>query len=286
MLGFPGGFGQVLKRRNKWGWLIALAGVTFLFYHTLINPRGELAEALETGNVRLFLSMAIAFVVMAFGLRMYFNWQERRTAKPSKMTPEPIAPAINLEIVPPVSIVSVTNPQIPLPVPLQTEPVIAPPGQNSIPPAIPPISPQPIVTAPVTLPVRNQAQATIVSIQETKQCPACGNLVKAEARVCRFCKATFTVKIRGYCPTEHQVMEATAEGKCLYCNNVVMDLLVESRILKPPPVRPVQAPQGSYVRIKGQTSLDTMDATKSCPACGQTIKAEARICRYCHTMLS
>ncbi len=93
MLGFPGGFGQALKRRNKWLWLAALTAVTFLFYHTLINPRGELAEALETGNVRLFLSMAALFVVVAFGVRDYFKWQERRAAGPSKVTPAPVPTA-------------------------------------------------------------------------------------------------------------------------------------------------------------------------------------------------
>jgi len=78
LLGLPGGFGQALKRRNRWAWLAALVGVTFLFYHTLINPRGELAEALEQANVRLFLIISTLFVLVAFGLRLYFAWQRRR----------------------------------------------------------------------------------------------------------------------------------------------------------------------------------------------------------------
>jgi hypothetical protein len=272
MLGFPGGFGQALKRRNKWLWLAVLTAVTFLFYHTLINPRGELAEALETGNVRLFLSMAATFVVVAFGLWMYFKWQEQRSAGPVKVTPAPVATATRPEILPPAL--------------LRTGPVASStPTPSPIPPVIAPVFLQPIVMVPVVLPADVQTQATIVSINETKQCPVCCNLIKAEARVCRFCKATFSVKIRGYCLTDHEVMETTAEGKCLRCNNELMDLHVESRLLNAPAVLPVQATQAAVAPMKAQTSMDTKGATRPCPACGKTIKAEARICRFCRTRL-
>ena len=91
MLGFAGSFGEALKRKNRWLWLAALIGVTFLFYHTLLNPRGELATALQEGNVILFLGVAAAFVVGTFGLWVYFRWQEWRSARLSKEAPEPIA---------------------------------------------------------------------------------------------------------------------------------------------------------------------------------------------------
>lgn len=77
MLGFPGGFGRTLKQKNRWLWFGGLVGITFIFYHTLINPRGELVEALQETNVILFLSIAVAFIIIAFGLWLYFRrkWQ-------------------------------------------------------------------------------------------------------------------------------------------------------------------------------------------------------------------
>ena len=86
MLGFPGGFGRALKRRNRWLWLGTLLIIAFLFFHTLINPRGELAEALQEGNVLVFLSVAAPFVAVAFLLRVAFRLRKRPTA------PDQVAP--------------------------------------------------------------------------------------------------------------------------------------------------------------------------------------------------
>ena len=86
MLGFSGGFGRALKRRNRWLWLAALVSVAFLFFHTLINPRSELAEALQEGNVLVFLSVAAPFVAVAFLLRVAFRLRKRPTA------PDQVAP--------------------------------------------------------------------------------------------------------------------------------------------------------------------------------------------------
>jgi len=80
MVGLPSSLGQALKRRNRGLWLFVLVGVTFLFYHTLINPRGDLAQALQESNVILFLSAVGVFVVITFGMWLYFAWQFRRGA--------------------------------------------------------------------------------------------------------------------------------------------------------------------------------------------------------------
>ena len=77
VLGLSGGFGQSLKQKSRWLWIATLIGITFVFYHTLINPRGDLAGALKTANVIvLFCAMAI-FIIVAFGLWLYFRNKNR-----------------------------------------------------------------------------------------------------------------------------------------------------------------------------------------------------------------
>jgi hypothetical protein len=94
MLGFPGGFGRALKQKNRWLWFGGLVVITFIFYHTLINPRGELVEALQETNVILFMSIAVAFIIIAFGLWLYFRrkWQteEPKEVKVGEEVPEEV----------------------------------------------------------------------------------------------------------------------------------------------------------------------------------------------------
>ena len=47
--------GLALRRTHRIPWAIALLVVTFLFWHTLVNPRGDLAEAIGSTNVQAFL---------------------------------------------------------------------------------------------------------------------------------------------------------------------------------------------------------------------------------------
>jgi hypothetical protein len=63
---------------------------------------------------------------------------------------------------------------------------------------------------------------------ETKVCPQCGETIKAQAVVCRFCRATFEVVRRGYCPHCRQMATATADGTCSVCATPLIDLRVES----------------------------------------------------------
>lgn len=63
MLGFPGSFGCSFKMENRFLWFLGLIGVTFLFIHTLVNPRWELIKALQQGNLVLFIAVVLTFIV-------------------------------------------------------------------------------------------------------------------------------------------------------------------------------------------------------------------------------
>ena len=226
LLGFSDGLGVKLRRKSKWLWLTALSMVTFLFYHTLINPRGELAQAIQEANVWLFFGIAIAFMVFAFG--MYFSQvRHRRTVEPTEKSEHPSSHAT---------------------IPAHT-----------VPSQLENIQPGP----------------SFISISDPKKCPVCQNTIKAEARVCRFCRATFKIKIRGYCPKEHAVVEANAEAKCLQCGDKLLDVHVESRLLKSPSALPVSI-------LPAALHLETSIETKTCPACGQIIRIDTKVCRFCH----
>lgn len=78
MLGFTGGFGQTMRRRNRWMWFVGLVAIAFVFYLTLINPRRGLVEALQEKGVIVFLSIAFAFIVVTFGLWLHFYFRKKR----------------------------------------------------------------------------------------------------------------------------------------------------------------------------------------------------------------
>jgi len=67
MLGLAGSAGQRLRRKSGVVWAVALLLVTFLFWHTLLNPVGDPVVALASRNVQIILGLVGAFSVVVAG---------------------------------------------------------------------------------------------------------------------------------------------------------------------------------------------------------------------------
>jgi len=99
MLALPNTFGRALAHWNKVVWAIGLLVVTFLFLHTLLNPRGDLAEALASTDVIVFLATIFLFLVFTVLVWLFFLIVTAFTKKPAVYpAAAPIAKKSNLWI--------------------------------------------------------------------------------------------------------------------------------------------------------------------------------------------
>ena len=252
MLGFSGSLGESIKQKNRWLWLIGIVLVTFFFYHTLINPRGDLAEAFRSGNVQFSLIAMVLFIIFAISMSLY--------CKPDKRLA--ITSAEQKEFISDQQLPNITGaPQS------DDAAFIEEPSDDYI--------------------KRNgiggdQQQTPVLSyvgIGEQKTCPICSNSIKAEAKLCRYCRALFEVTQRGYCAREHDVVEADQHGKCKRCGALLEDLHIESRLI-------VQSDGAVQLEPTHSSPTPSQADMKNCPYCGKQIKAGAVICRYCKNELS
>ncbi len=126
LLAFRGSPGRILRTSHRWLWLLGLLAVTFLFWHTLVNPRGDLAAALRATNVLAFVATALGFVLVA-GLAWLWFAVQRRRAGAGVVAPVAAVPSEpELAQAEPALAAAAPSPTAPLPAPAPTAPPAGP----------------------------------------------------------------------------------------------------------------------------------------------------------------
>jgi hypothetical protein len=194
-LGFQDSIGEVLRKKNRGVWLSVLVFLTFILYHSLINPRGDLADALNSGNVLVFLGTTMTYLLCVLGIWLFYRSRERK--QQLKVRPQRDG-GVQLE----GDFRAVHNSDIASMIPAENT-------QQPLDGVMPGIS--------------------VFTLGGVKHCPACGQEIKAEARICRFCRKQFEIYLRGYCLHDHLIVDVTEQYLCPLCGGAVEDIHVESK---------------------------------------------------------
>ena len=122
LLGLRGSAGDLLRTRSPVAWGAALVAVTFLFFHTLLNPQGDPAAALGNRNVQVTLGIVVGFSVAVVATWAILRLVERSPAQadgPATASPE-TPPAVSGPVPRPAPgpvTTTMADPAAPIPLP-------------------------------------------------------------------------------------------------------------------------------------------------------------------------
>lgn len=82
--------------------------------------------------------------------------------------------------------------------------------------------------SPAPPPAGGARDSPVLPAPETKECPRCGEEIKARAQVCRFCGAELETARTGYCAACHQVVSVDERNLCARCGAGTIDPHLET----------------------------------------------------------